>query len=134
MSSLSRTMERRILRSRAEKDNAKERAKALKKRGGKNKKPTASLGLERNINVFKRYWFGYHYESYLSDKNKNKNKDKSKDTETRVIKRKGDKGKKNSKARRNTQKITGLLNKIRFMKNKKNNTTKNKPIVHKKES
>lgn len=121
-------MERRILRSRAEKDNAEERAKALRKRGSKSKKPTVSLGLERNINVFRRYWFGYHYESYLSDKNKNKNKDKSKDTETRVIKRKGDKGKKNSKARRNTRKITGLLNKIRFMQNKK------KPIVRKKES
>ena len=110
-----------MLRNKAEKDNAEERAEALKKRGGKNKKPTASLGLERNINVFRRYWFGYHYESYLNDKNKNKNKDKSKDIETRVIKRKGDKGKKNSKARRNTQKITGLLNKIRFINQRREN-------------
>lgn len=110
-----------MLRNKAEKDNAEERAEALKKRGAKKEKPTISLGLERNINVFRRYWFGYHYESYLSDKNKNKNKDKSKDTETRVIKRKGDKGKKNSKARRNTQKITGLLNKIRFINQRREN-------------
>ena len=122
-----------MLRNKAEKDNAEERAEALnaeeraealKKRGTKKENPTISLGLERNINVFRRYWFGYHYKSYLSDKNKNKNKDKSKDTETRVIKRKGDKGKTKSKARRNTARVNSLLNKFRFAK--KNTSSKGK--------
>lgn len=111
-----------MLRNKAEKDNAEERAEALKKRGSKSKKPTVSLGLERNINVFRRYWFGYHYESYLNDKNKNK--DKNKNIETRVIKRKGDKGKTKSKARRNTARVNSLLNKFRFAK--KNTSSKGK--------
>ena len=113
-----------MLRNKAEKDNAEERAEALKKRGTKKENPTISLGLNRNVDVFRRYWFGYHYESYLSDKNKNKNKDKSKDTETRVIKRKGDKGKTKSKARRNTARVNSLLNKFRFAK--KNTSSKGK--------
>ena len=58
MSSLCRTMERKMLRNKAEKDNTEERAEALKKKKKKKENPTISLGLNRNVDVFRRYWFG----------------------------------------------------------------------------
>ena len=63
-----------MLRNKAEKDNAEERAEALKKRGTKKENPTISLGLNRNVDVFRRYWFGYHYANYLKDDKKDSNK------------------------------------------------------------
>ena len=101
-----------MLRNKAEKDNAEERAEALKKRGTKKESPTISLGLNRNVDVFRRYWFGYHYANYLKDDKKDSNKNNEETVS--IIKRKGDKGKTKSKARRNTARVNSLLNKFRF--------------------
>ena len=110
-----------MLRNKAEKDNAEERAEALKKRGTKKESPTISLGLNRNVDVFRRYWFGYHYANYL--KNDKKDSNKNNEETVSIIKRKGDKGKTKSKARRNTARVNSLLNKFRFAKK---NTSRSK--------
>lgn len=101
MSSLCRSMERKMLRYSVEKENAAKRTEAIKKR----KKGTDSLGLERNIVLFRKAWFTNHYAKYFKE---------DKDNEVSVIKRKGDKGNTKSKSRRNTQKINNLINKFRF--------------------
>lgn len=101
MSSLCRSMERKMLRYSVEKENAAKRTEAIKKR----KKETDSLGLERNIVLFRKAWFTNHHAKYFKE---------DKDNEVSVIKRKGDKGNTKSKSRRNTQKINNLINKFRF--------------------
>lgn len=67
MSSLTRSMQRQIIRNRAEAEAAPKRAKLRAKR----KKPTDKLPIERNVILFKRAWNEYHYPS-IEVKNKDK--------------------------------------------------------------
>lgn len=84
MSSLTRSMQRQIIRNRAEAEAASKRAELRAKR----KKPTDKLPIERNVILFKRAWNEYHYPSIEV-----KNKDKSGNITT-VKKRKPIKNKK----------------------------------------
>ena len=66
--SLTRSLQRQIIRNRAESEAAPERAKFRKKR----KKPTDELPIERNIVLFKKAWNDYHYPSVeVKDKDGN---------------------------------------------------------------
>lgn len=66
--SLTRSLQRQIIRNRAESEAAPERAKFRKKR----KKPTDELPIERNIVLFKKAWNDYHYPSVeIKDKDGN---------------------------------------------------------------
>lgn len=66
--SLTRSLQRQIIRNRAEAEAAPERAKFRKKR----KKPTDELPIERNIVLFKKAWNDYHYPSVeVKDKDGN---------------------------------------------------------------
>lgn len=68
MSSLTRSMQRQIIRSRAEAEAAPKRTKLRAKR----KKPTDALDLERNVILFKKAWSDYHYPSVtITDKDGN---------------------------------------------------------------
>ena len=66
--SLTRSLQRQIIRNRAESEAAPERAKFRKKR----KKPTDELPIERNVVLFKKAWNDYHYPSVeVKDKDGN---------------------------------------------------------------
>ena len=66
--SLTRSLQRQIIRNRAEAEAAPERAKFRKKR----KKPTDELPIERNVVLFKKAWNDYHYPSVeVKDKDGN---------------------------------------------------------------
>ena len=66
--SLTRSLQRQIIRNRAESEAAPERAKFRKKR----KKPTDELPIDRNIVLFKKAWNDYHYPSVeVKDKDGN---------------------------------------------------------------
>ena len=68
MSSLTRSMQRQIIRSRAEAEAAPKRTKLRAKR----KRPTDALDLERNVILFKKAWSDYHYPSVtVTDKDGN---------------------------------------------------------------
>lgn len=66
--SLTRSMQRQIIRNRAEAEAAPKRAKLRAKR----KKPTDELPIERNVILFKKAWNDYHYSSVeVKDKDGN---------------------------------------------------------------
>lgn len=66
--SLTRSMQRQIIRNRAEAEAAPKRAKLRAKR----KKPTDELPIERNVILFKKAWNDYHYPSVeVKDKDGN---------------------------------------------------------------
>lgn len=66
--SLTRSMQRQIIRNRAEAEAAPKRAKLRAKR----KKPTDELPIERNVILFKKAWDDYHYSSVeVKDKDGN---------------------------------------------------------------
>lgn len=99
MSSLTRTMERNIVRNRVESEIAPKRAKLIKKR----KDPTKSLGIDRNVIQFKRDWYKYHYGvKEIVDANGN--------TKTTVSKRK--------KVKKSNPHISGkgLISRLKFAK------------------
>lgn len=68
--SLTRSMERKIIRNRAEAEAVLQRAMLRTKR----KKPTDALPIERNVILFKRAWDAYHYSRIeVKDKDGNIN-------------------------------------------------------------
>lgn len=68
MSSLARSWSRNIIRKRVEKESNIQKTKLRKKRKDRNKK----LGVERNITLFRRAWFDYHYGNGKTKKTKKK--------------------------------------------------------------
>lgn len=105
MSSRQRTLERQMLRQQVERDNAKERAKMIKKR----KTPTDPLGINRNYDLFLAAWYKKHYsKKRVIDTN---------DNITTVNKKPN-----LSKSKRHNKGIKGLLSRLKS--NKKINFSK----------
>ena len=68
MSSLTRSMERKLIRKQAEEENVPERSKLRRERTD----PTASLSMDKNVDTFRKKWDEYHYPSVeVKDKDGN---------------------------------------------------------------